>query len=69
MGIGLWQPIECKWVFNIKPQADGNIERYKASFVAKGFTSIESVDFRETFATVAKVITVHCLLAIALTHD
>jgi hypothetical protein len=30
--------VGCKWVFTIKHKADGYMERYKASLVAKSFT-------------------------------
>ena len=31
-------PVGCKWIFTIKYNSNGKVERYKARLVAKGFT-------------------------------
>ena len=62
------KPIGCKWVFRVKENPDGTINKYKARLVAKGFHQQASSDFTETFSPVVKPVTVRTVLTLAVTH-
>ena len=57
--------ITSKWIYKIKHAADGSIEKYKARFVARGFSQKEGVDYEETFAPVARYTSIRIVLALA----
>lgn len=42
--------IGCKWVFRVKENPDGSIDKYKAWLVAKGFLQQAGSDFTGTFS-------------------
>jgi hypothetical protein len=59
------KPIGCKWVYRIKYNQHGEIDKYKARLVAKGFAQQEGIDYEETFAPTAKWNTIRLTLALA----
>lgn len=61
--------ITGKWVFKLKHKANGEIDKYKARFVARGCSQKAGFDYAETYAPVAKLTTLRILLAVANRFD
>ncbi|KAJ3454188.1 hypothetical protein MRS44_018082 [Fusarium solani] len=58
-----------KWVFKLKRGANGEILRFKARYVVRGFEQQEGIDYNETFASVVKPMTYKAIFAIAAALD
>ena len=56
--------VTSKWIYKIKHVADVSIEKYKARFVAHGFSQKEGIDYEETFAPVAIYTSIRSVLAL-----
>jgi hypothetical protein len=63
------KPVSCKWVFKIKQGVNGEVEHYKATLVARGFTQTYRVDYNEIFALIVKFTSIRCILALATLED
>ena len=57
--------VSCKWIYTIKQNSEGKIDRYKARLVARGYSQTYGIDYDETFAQVAKMNTVRILVSCA----
>ncbi|KAJ8709817.1 hypothetical protein PYW08_000038 [Mythimna loreyi] len=60
--------VNCKWVYKKKLNSDNSV-RFRARLVAKGFTQLEGIDYKETFSPVLKYSTLKLLFAISVNLD
>ena len=63
------RPISLKWVYKVKRDEFGAIVKHKARLIARGSVQREGIDFEEVFTLVARMESIHLLLALAAVKD
>ncbi|KAG7299880.1 hypothetical protein JYU34_016900 [Plutella xylostella] len=61
--------IPCKWVYRTKSDEHGNITRYKARLVIKGFQQKKGIDYHEIYAPVVRYSSMRYVIGLAAKHD
>jgi hypothetical protein len=57
--------VGSRWIYKVKKVVDGSVEKYKARFVARGFSQIEGIDYDETFSPVARYSSIRSIFALS----
>ena len=57
--------VSSKWIYKIKHIANESIEKYKARFVAHGFSQKEGIDYEETFSPIVRYTSIRTIMALA----
>ena len=63
------KPINCRYVFKVKINQQGLVDRFKARLVVQGFRQRFGVDYLKTHASVCKMQTFRYQMAHAAQHD
>ena len=58
--------VGSKWVFKLKTDADGSVERHKARLVAQGFSQKHGLDYDERFSPVIRFESLRTVIALAV---
>ena len=57
--------VSLKWIYKIKLNQEGDIQKHKERLVARGFTQKPGIDFYETFSPVARLETIRTVIVVA----
>jgi hypothetical protein len=56
--------VNSRWLYKVKHATNGIVEKYKAIFVARGFSQREAVDYEDTFSHVSRYSFIRAIISI-----
>jgi hypothetical protein len=59
--------VGCKWVYKIKHNADGFMNRYKTKLVTKGYAQTYGIDYEGTYSPIAKMTIIRAIIVMVAT--
>jgi hypothetical protein len=62
-------PIGYRWIYKIKLNLNGTVQRYKARLVAKDYHQSYGIDYNETYSPVVKLQSLRVIFALAAQYD
>ncbi len=60
------KPVGSKWVYKVKVDGDGRVERFKARLVAQGYTQTKGANYDETFSPVVRIESLRTVVSLAV---
>jgi hypothetical protein len=57
--------VNSKWIYKIKHTTDRSIEKHKVRFVARGFSQLEGIDYKDTIAPIARYTSNQTIISLA----
>eukprot|EP00253_Pinus_taeda_P008271 PITA_08271 len=57
--------VGSRWIYKIKYATNGNVAKYKARFMVKGYAQKEGINYEETFAPVARYDSIRSVISLA----
>ena len=61
--------LKSKWVYKLKRNSNGSVQRYKARLVIKGYSQVAGVDYNETYSPVVRYASVRYLMSLAVQNN
>jgi hypothetical protein len=56
--------VGLRWIYKVNQAVDGSVEKYKARFVAWGFSHIEEINYYETFTPITRYSSIRFILSL-----